>query len=105
VPKVWLIEALAQKWEGNKLAVEPTGTGSQPNLFSTLHFDQGRKVKPKRYVVETQAINSTAWEAIHTTDSLSVAKRYAAAKAKLPEIQVARVVNQITGQVMANEQG
>ena len=37
MPKVWLIEALAQKWERNKLAVEPTGTGSQLNLFSTLH--------------------------------------------------------------------
>ena len=62
-------------------------------------------MKSRRYAVKTQAINSTTWEAIHYTDSLSVAKRYAAAKAKMPEIQAARVVNQITGQVMANEQG
>jgi hypothetical protein len=61
-------------------------------------------MKPKRYVVEARATNSTAWKAIHRTDSLSVAKRYAAAKVRLPEIRAARVVNHITGQVMANEQ-
>lgn len=62
-------------------------------------------MKSNRYAVEVQSGNSGTWEPVYYTDSLSVAKRYAAAKARTPEIQAARVVNQITGQVMANEQG
>jgi hypothetical protein len=58
----------------------------------------------KRYRVEAQALGSTAWEPIYYTDSLPVAKRYAAAMLKATEVRATRVVNQVTGQVMANEQ-
>ena len=61
-------------------------------------------MKSKRYTVEAQARRSGTWEAVYYTDSLPVAKRYAASMVKSPEIRAARVVNQITGQVMANEQ-
>jgi hypothetical protein len=59
----------------------------------------------KRYRVEIQANNSRTWEPVHYTDSLPVAKRHVAATVKSVKIQAARVVNQITGQVMAYEQG
>jgi hypothetical protein len=55
----------------------------------------------KRYRVEAQAQGSTTWEAIYYTDSLPVAKRYAAAVLKVAEVRATRVVNQATGQVTA----
>jgi hypothetical protein len=57
----------------------------------------------KRYRVEARANNSSTWELVHCTNSLPVAKRHAAAMLKSRKIQAARVVNRITGQVMAYE--
>jgi hypothetical protein len=50
-------------------------------------------MKSKRYQVEIQTRDSTTWEIVHYTDSLPVPKRHPAA----------RVINQITRQVMAYE--
>jgi hypothetical protein len=61
-------------------------------------------VKPKRFAVEAQSNNSSNWEPVYYTNSLPVAKRHAVATVKSPKIQAARAVNQIAGQVMANEQ-
>ena len=58
----------------------------------------------KCYRVEALAQASTTWEPIYYTDSLPVAKRYAAAMVKSQHIQAAQVVKQITEQVVASEQ-
>ena len=62
-------------------------------------------MKLRRYRVETQANNSTTWKIAYYTDSLPVAKVHAARLWRSQNVQAVRVVNQITGQVMANEQG
>ena len=59
----------------------------------------------KRYQVEAQSNNSNTWEPVYYTNSLPVAKRHTAATVKSPQIQAAKVIDQITGQVMAYEQG
>lgn len=59
----------------------------------------------KRYRVEVQANNSSIWEPVHYTNSLPVAKRHVAATVKSAKIQAARVVDQITGQVMTYKLG
>ena len=60
-------------------------------------------MKSKRYTVEAQAWRSGTWEVIHYTNSLPVAKRYAARMVKSREIRATRLVDQITGYVMANQ--
>ena len=70
-------------------------------LFATLK----RPMKRRRYRVETQASNSTTWEVAYYTGSLPVAKVHAARLWRSQNLQAVRVVDQVTGRVMANEQG
>ena len=60
-------------------------------------------MKSKRYTVEAQAWRSGTWEAIYYTDRLTVAKQYATSVVRSREIRATRVVDEITGQVMADE--
>jgi len=62
-------------------------------------------MKLRRYRAETQATNSTTWEIAYYTDSLPVAKVHAARLWRTQNVQAVRVVDQTTGQVMADEQG
>jgi hypothetical protein len=54
----------------------------------------------KRYRVETLIGISGTWEAVYQTDSLPVARRYAASLRDPGEIPVTRVVDQRTGQTV-----
>ena len=58
-------------------------------------------MKSKRYAVEAQAWRSDTWEVTHYTNSLPVAKRYAASMAQSPTIRATQVVDPTTGLVMA----
>ena len=59
----------------------------------------------KRHRIEVQANNSSTWEPVHYTNSLPVAKRHVAATVKSAKVQAARVVDQITEQVMTTKWG
>ncbi|MCP4540533.1 MAG: hypothetical protein GY832_25635 [Chloroflexi bacterium] len=54
-----------------------------------------------RYRVEAKEVGSSAWESIHYTDSLPVAKRYAERMKKLATIHATRVMDQRTEMVVA----
>lgn len=54
----------------------------------------------KRYRVETLSGPSGTWETVYETDSLPVARRYAASLQNPGEIQTTRVVDQRTDQAV-----
>jgi hypothetical protein len=56
----------------------------------------------KQYRVDTLSYNRGNWEQAHQTNSLAVAKHYAASLYQSARVQAVRVVDQITQQVMSN---
>ena len=54
----------------------------------------------ERYRVEKLVLGSNTWETVHHTDSLPVARRYAASLRNPGRIKAARVVDQETDQAV-----